>query len=94
MLKQKDNQTATPLPDAQVEKEKRQTRGKAKILLAQFHEPIPEKTQPVSTAQAIRLDLIAREAYLRAEQRGFQGGSPLLDWLEAEAEVDRVLDMD
>ncbi|MBI4757283.1 MAG: DUF2934 domain-containing protein [Betaproteobacteria bacterium] len=30
---------------------------------------------------------IAEAAYYRAERRGFQGGSELDDWLEAEAEV-------
>jgi hypothetical protein len=40
-----------------------------------------------------RHEMIAREAYLRAEQRGFQGGDPMTDWLEAEAEVDRLLNL-
>jgi hypothetical protein len=35
--------------------------------------------------------LIAEVAYYRAEQRGFIGGDPLADWLEAEAEIDRRL---
>jgi hypothetical protein len=38
-----------------------------------------------------RKDLIAKTAYLRAEDRGFVGGDPEQDWLEAEAEVDRYL---
>ena len=38
-----------------------------------------------------RHGMIACEAYLRAEKRGFQGGDPVLDWLEAEAKVDRGL---
>lgn len=37
-----------------------------------------------------RHEMIACEAYLRAEQRGFQG-DPLADWLEAEAEIDSFL---
>jgi len=40
-----------------------------------------------------RHEMIAREAYLRAEARGFQGGDPVADWLEAEAEVDRMLNL-
>ena len=32
--------------------------------------------------------MIARLAYLRAEQRGFAPGGELQDWLDAEAEVD------
>jgi len=35
--------------------------------------------------------MIAEEAYLKAEGRGFQGGSSVQDWLEAEAEIDAIL---
>jgi len=35
---------------------------------------------------------IAVEAYLLAEKRGFQGGDPFKDWLEAEAKVVQVQD--
>ncbi len=35
-----------------------------------------------------RMELIAAAAYRRAEERGFQGGDPSLDWAEAEREVD------
>ena len=38
-----------------------------------------------------RSHLIAEKAYLRAERRGFRGGDPVEDWLEAEAEVDAML---
>lgn len=38
-----------------------------------------------------RQRMIERAAYLRAERRGFQGGSALEDWLAAEAEIDRQL---
>lgn len=38
-----------------------------------------------------RYRLIAEAAYFRAESRGFQGGDPMTDWLEAEAEVNRML---
>ncbi len=34
---------------------------------------------------------IAVAAYYRAERRGFAGGDPVVDWLEAEAEVDARL---
>jgi hypothetical protein len=34
--------------------------------------------------------MVAEAAYYRAEQRGFQGGDPALDWFEAEAEIDRT----
>lgn len=35
--------------------------------------------------------MIAEAAYLRAEKRGFVGGQELDDWLEAEAEIKRLL---
>jgi chromosome segregation ATPase len=35
-----------------------------------------------------REHMIAEAAYFRAERRGFQGGDPLEDWLQAEAEID------
>lgn len=37
-------------------------------------------------------EIIAREAYLRAEKRGFNG-DPVQDWLEAEAEVSEMMKM-
>jgi hypothetical protein len=38
-----------------------------------------------------RTALIARAAYLRAQNRGFAPGHELADWLAAEAEVDAEL---
>ena len=38
-----------------------------------------------------RRRLIAETAYLRAERRGFCGGNPDEDWLEAERLVDQLL---
>jgi predicted nucleic acid-binding Zn-ribbon protein len=38
-----------------------------------------------------RSRMIAEAAYFRAEQRGFEGGDPLVDWVEAEAEIDSKL---
>jgi hypothetical protein len=35
--------------------------------------------------------LIAEAAYYRAERRGFRPGGEMLDWLEAEAEIDALL---
>ncbi len=40
---------------------------------------------------ALRSRMIAEAAYFRAEQRGFGNGDPVQDWLEAEVEIDRVL---
>ena len=38
-----------------------------------------------------REQMIATRAYLRAEQRGFASGHEQEDWLQAEAEVDRLI---
>jgi len=43
----------------------------------------------VSSTQ--RRQMIEEAAYFRAERRGFAGGNPKEDWLEAEAEVDARL---
>ena len=44
-----------------------------------------------NTGSRRRRHLIAVAAYLRAEQRQFQNGSPEEDWLQAEAEIDHQL---
>ena len=41
-----------------------------------------------------RRRLIAGAAYHRAEQRSFQDGDPVADWLAAEAEIDKRLAKD
>ncbi len=41
------------------------------------------------TSPEERHHLISTAAYFRAERRGFQPGSELEDWLQAEAEIDR-----
>ncbi len=45
-----------------------------------------------ASAAASRREMIATAAYFRAERRGFQGGDPAEDWLQAEADVDRLLE--
>lgn len=49
----------------------------------------------MTTAQRVtehqRRQMIADAAYFRAERRGFDGGDPMADWLEAETEVDAGL---
>ena len=60
--------------------------------------PGPEAAEPAAEAASgnaqtpltpeQRRQLISTWAYHRAEQRGFSGGSPEQDWLEAEAALD------
>lgn len=47
-------------------------------------------SQPVLSAQE-RDKLVAQAAYFRAEKRGFAPGYELQDWVEAEAEVKRLI---
>ena len=46
---------------------------------------------PATGSADERLKMIAEEAYLRAERRGFTQGDPMEDWLAAEREVDERL---
>jgi len=48
-----------------------------------------EKEKPVTPEQ--RYQMIAEAAYFRTEKRGFVGGDSAQDWLEAEVEIDRIL---
>ena len=54
-----------------------------------------QQTEQAQAAAAVgskdRYHSIAEAAYLRAEHRGFLPGCELQDWLEAEAEVDKLL---
>jgi Protein of unknown function (DUF2934) len=50
------------------------------------------QSYPDRIAPEVRQRMIAAAAYLRAEQRAFQNGSPEDDWLQAEIEVDEFLE--
>jgi len=66
------------------------TTGAAKVAAVQR----TKKTSATSTKSITaseREQLIAEAAYYRAERRGFQGGDPVQDWIEAEVEVERTL---
>lgn len=49
----------------------------------------PDSVSPLSAQE--RHVLVARAAYFRAEKRGFAPGGELQDWIEAEAEVLRLI---
>jgi len=53
---------------------------------------IARTTTAIDLGQQDRHRMIAEAAYYRAQQRGFCGGDPVQDWLEAEAEVSVRLD--
>jgi len=50
-----------------------------------------EITPHAGLTAAERHQRIAEAAYYRALQRGFHGGADLEDWLEAEAEIDKLI---
>ena len=50
----------------------------------------PKTTHETTTAEQ-RQSMIQTAAYLRAEKRGFQGGNPVQDWVDAEHEIDATL---
>ena len=69
-----------------------------------FSEPLPPRPpnfDPLRFAQPVVVDpseterrrMIAEAAYFRAKSRDFQSGHELEDWLEAEADVDRQLEL-
>ncbi len=49
----------------------------------------PDSAPPLSALERERL--VAQAAYFRAEKRGFAPGCELQDWVEAEAEVLRLI---
>ena len=54
-----------------------------------IREPGKPFTFAISAEQ--RHHMISEAAYYIAQERGFQGGDTLQDWLKAEAEIDRLL---
>lgn len=61
-----------------------------KVSVPKASKRLPAATQKNITAEE-RYRMIAAAAYLRAEQRGFQGGNALQDWVAAETEIDGML---
>jgi len=49
------------------------------------------KAQRKAVTPEQRYRLVAEAAFLKAEQRGFEGGDPVQDWLDAEQEVEGSL---
>lgn len=49
------------------------------------------KTSRPRVSEKQRIHMIEEAAYFKAEQRGFQDGDPVADWLMSEKEVDSLL---
>jgi Protein of unknown function (DUF2934) len=78
--------------------EKSKTKDKAhgpalaeNAVLVILESPEPSTAGHASINLEMRRQLIAAEAYFRAERRGFASGHELSDWLAAEADVDSRL---
>lgn len=75
----------------------RKTASKAASKKRAATKKAPARRAGVTRANAVtasageRHRLIAETAFLKAERRGFKGGDPVEDWLEAEKEVDSSL---
>lgn len=54
-------------------------------------QPGSSQMAPAVITSEERHRLIAEAAYLLAEKRGFQGGSPEQDWYEAAAQIDETI---
>jgi hypothetical protein len=54
-------------------------------------EVCPTSALPMTPTSEERQQMISVAAYYRAERRGFAPGGAEQDWLEAEAEIDRLL---
>jgi len=72
-------------------KTRNETAKKAKAGAASRQPDGAGNADPSAAAVYPREHLIAEAAYYRAEKRGFAPDSELSDWLEAEAEVERLL---
>jgi len=49
------------------------------------------RKNPVNISVKQREKMIAEAAYYLAEQRGFDGGDPMADWLQAESQIEKLL---
>jgi len=58
---------------------------------AAANKPGAGQVTPTVITSEERHRLIAEAAYLIAEKRGFQGGSPEQDWYEAAAQIDQMI---
>lgn len=75
----------------------RQTKATDSDALKKSAAPKASKKPPADNPKQMTLNpeeryrMIAVAAYYRAEKRGFIGGDPAQDWVDAEAEVERLI---
>lgn len=86
----------SPRSSTTSDKTARPAAGKTAAARPRATRPAAAKPQPRlgkggSVTSEERTRLIAEAAYFKAERRDFAGGSALDDWIEAEAEIDALL---
>jgi len=64
----------------------------AKTTVTKTRSPRPRAKPSGDIAPEDRQRFIAEAAYFKAERRGFADGGELGDWIDAEAEIDALLD--
>ncbi len=67
------------------------TGGQATIQIASGIRSGHATPAPPAPSPELRQQMIRDAAYFRAERRGFGTGDPVQDWIEAEAELDRMI---
>lgn len=76
-------------------KQRKQSRpraaGKGTSVARPNPDPAPVIEGPEIAAGEERRRMVAEAAYFRAERRGFAPGAELEDWLQAEADVERLI---
>ena len=80
----------TPRSDVRKSKARKAEARESSAPVSETHRSsVPAPVGSVALQPEDRQRMIAERAYLRAESRGFQGGDAVVDWLEAEQEVER-----
>jgi hypothetical protein len=80
-----------PVPLLDISEKKAPTTRKPKAAKTAEEPPRQESPVQVHVTAEERHTMVCNAAYYIAERRGFTGGDPFQDWLEAEREVDQLL---
>lgn len=74
------------------EKQSRKPAVKKRVVQASTEPSVGPEAAAAASAEE-RRRMIAEAAYFRAERRGFAVGGELEDWIQAEAEIDRLTEI-
>ena len=85
------NLQAHPNPKTRVARSPRAASDKSTVRAPRARKNMVKNAARAEMTTEERHQKIAEAAYYRALQRGFHGGSDIEDWLEAEAEIDKLM---